>query len=117
MSDFRGSFFKEPRKPKPKYRRPMRAVSERRYSEFEVRAAIRAAVIERDGGCVLALEPGVGNCQGRDTVHHILKEGQGGPFTMENLVCLCWFHNGWVEDNPNEAEARGLVRHWWEATS
>jgi hypothetical protein len=111
------TFFKQPAKPKPKWRKPMRQVSERRMSEAESRYQVRQRVFERDGGCVLFGEPGVGPCSGRDTVHHIVKEGQGGSYDESNLLTLCWHHNTvWVEDNPAEAEARGLVKHWWEAS-
>lgn len=113
MSEFRGSFFKEPKKAKPKWRKPLPAKSERRYSENEYRAAIRQQVFDRDGGCVMHGE-GWGECAGPDTPHHLKKASAGGSYTLTNLVTLCARHNVMVEDKPAEAEARGLVIHPWE---
>lgn len=104
------SYFKEPKKPKPKWRRPIKVKSERRYSENEYRASIRQQVFDRDGGCVIAGEPGVGECFGPDTPHHILKAGQQGPYTLDNLVTLCARHNNWVESNKEHATRLGLYR-------
>ena len=48
--------------------------------------------------------------------HEVLKRSRGGSITdMENVVLLCDWHNGWVEDNPREAHAMGLALHSWEA--
>lgn len=44
------------------------------------------------------------------TPHHLRKEGQCGPYTLENLICLCATCNGWVEDNPDSAHRLGLVQ-------
>lgn len=50
-------------------------------------AAVRAAVIERAGGHCEARLPG---CSDRRLAcHHRMREGQGGPSTVENLVYLC----------------------------
>jgi 5-methylcytosine-specific restriction endonuclease McrA len=115
VSEFRGSFFKEPKKAKPKWRKPIKVKSERRYSENEYRAAIRQQVFDRDGGCLLASED-AGECAGPDTPHHLLKASAGGPYTLDNLVTLCARHNTWVEDNPEHARRLGMVRRGWEAS-
>jgi hypothetical protein len=33
---------------------------------------------------------------------------------MDNVVLLCDFHNGLVEDFPDHAHREGLARHSWE---
>lgn len=77
---------------------------------------IRDAVFARDHYlCQMPLsdEARVGGgdrCFGPLTPHHIRKESQGGTYTFDNLVTLCAFHNGWVEDHPNLAHRLGLVR-------
>ena len=50
-------------------------------------------------------------CYGPLTVHHIRKEGQGGPYVPLNLVSLCAWHNDWLEtaDGARWGEERGLV--------
>lgn len=76
------------------------------------RRKVRAAVFERDGNVCLmvALKPGH-VCHGTPlTVHHLKKASQGGTYTEDNLVTLCAYANGFVEDYPAEARALGLVR-------
>lgn len=74
------------------------------------RQEIRRAVFLRDGHCRLQ-----GSCWGRCvgkrlTPHHLWKEGQGGPFTMRNLLTLCGGHNDGIETLPRlDMEAAGLV--------
>lgn len=51
------------------------------------------------------------------TLHHRVKRGQGGPWDPRNCVMLCGHGttgcHGWVENNPNAAEAEGFhVRPW-----
>lgn len=84
------------------------------------RAAARVAaeplvqqVFARDRGCVLAEHQALaGPCIGRLTPHHLRKQGQGGPWTLTNIVALCARHNGWVEQHPDQAHELGLViRH------
>lgn len=100
---------KQPKRPKPKWGKKLPAKSERRYSENEQRETVRQLVYARDGGCVVAGEPGVGPCRGPDTPHHLRKASAGGSFTPDNLVTLCAFHNTLVEDEPLWARQRGLV--------
>lgn len=73
------------------------------------RAAVRAAVYRRDGGCVLAGTGLLGPCAGGPTPHHLLKASAGGAYDIDNLICLCAGHNTAVEDHPTEARRLGLV--------
>ncbi len=74
------------------------------------RELVRAAVFARDRQCLLVGSMVAGRCFGtRKTPHHLWKGGQGGLYVPANLVTLCAFHNGWVEDHPPEAQAWGLV--------
>jgi len=42
-------------------------------------------------------------CRGPVHGHELLKRSRGGSITdMDNVVLLCQFHNGWVEDHPKE---------------
>ena len=50
-------------------------------------------------------------CMGSINGHELKKRSQGGSITdPENVVLLCNFHNDWVEDNPIDARAWGLVK-------
>lgn len=51
--------------------------------------AVRAAVLRRDGGCVIA------GCHSRYRLepHHIIPRSEGGKHHPDNLVSLCWFHH------------------------
>lgn len=72
------------------------------------RDVIRAAVLRRDGfRCVLAGVEGAGPCQFGLSMHHVVKEGQGGPWTLENLRTMCVGHNGRIE---SDAELAALCR-------
>lgn len=54
-------------------------------------------------------------CYGPVNGHELLKRSRGGSILdVTNITLLCQFHNGWVEDNPKEAEALGLAKHSWE---
>ena len=44
------------------------------------------------------------------TAHHLRKEGQGGGYTPQNLVCLCVGHNVDVECQPDHYWSLGLVQ-------
>lgn len=71
--------------------------------------AVRAAVFERDGGCLLAHHS---PCFGVLTPHHRRKAGQGGAYTEANLVALCAAHNDQLEadaDLAAYARSIGLV--------
>lgn len=79
--------------------------------EIAERARVRADVFARDGHrCLLAARRDVPACSGTLTPHHLRKSGQGGSYTLRNLVSLCSFHNdSWVESHPDAAWALGLV--------
>jgi len=73
---------------------------------------VKATVFQRDGRCRLAGSL-LGPCLGRLTPHHLWKSGQGGPDHPCNIITLCEFHNGLVEDMDRaDAEALGLVVPW-----
>jgi hypothetical protein len=68
------------------------------------RKRVREAVFFRDGyRCQLAGVTDAGRCFGELTPHHKLKEGQGGAYTVENLVSLCAHHNDQLEADANLA--------------
>ncbi len=72
---------------------------------------VRYQVFNRDGwSCRMHAE----GCFGDLTVHHLRKASQGGTYTPENLITLCAYHNGWVEDHPIAAHERGMVVKSWE---
>jgi hypothetical protein len=87
-------------------------ISAKRAAGTSDRAAEREAAFDRDGWlCRLASTYAQsGPCFGVLTPHHLVKASQGGPYQRENLVALCAYHNGWVEDHPTQARALGLVR-------
>jgi 5-methylcytosine-specific restriction endonuclease McrA len=78
-------------------------------------ARAREVLLARSGGeCELRCSPyctrvGTGS-------HHLLKRSQGGGHDLANLRWACDPCNTWVEDNPVEAHALGLVVKSWEAT-
>jgi len=94
--------------------KPLRAQSEKRASAAEERKEVREAVYRRDRWtCVLERtsrqRDDVPPCHGPLTPHHLRKASAGGAYSEENLVTLCRFHNGWVEDEPKLATELGLV--------
>lgn len=97
---------------KPLARRSRLApVSAKRRAEHKASRPVVALVFERDRGCLASRRPDVcGPCSGPLTPHHVRKDSQGGAWDLDNLVSLCWAHNCvWVEGNPAEAHALGLV--------
>lgn len=96
-------------------------------------APIRAAVLERDGGCL--------RCGGPLGLYYSLhhRKGRGGqaPHSMANIVALCgsgttgchgWVHarpeesyrTGWLvkrlgADDPKDIPVLDLMGHWWLA--
>lgn len=93
----------------PLRRTRIRPISRKRAAARDERAEIREQVFARDRHRCLLSTYGVGPCSGRLTPHHLRKEGQGGPYTVDNLLTLCSIHNDWVEDVPDLAWALGLV--------
>ena len=104
-----------PREKKPstwgRRRKRVKPMSDNKRAEVDTHAPIREEVFYRDGRrCRLApFFPDV-ECFGPLTVHHIVKEGQGGGYTLENLVSACARHNDLVEERPAEAKALGLTQ-------
>jgi hypothetical protein len=92
-----------------KRRRSRIAVRPLTEAEADRRWAVRAQVYARDRYRCLLERAGEGPCSGLLTPHHLRKAGQGGPYTVENLVALCARHNSWVEDEPLRAHELGLV--------
>lgn len=89
--------------------KPLRSRPKRR-TPAEI--AVREAVFARDRyRCLLAGHGRVLGvaCFGEITYHHLLKEGQGGAYTMENGATICCGHQGGIEDHPAEALELGLV--------
>jgi len=92
----------------------LRPMSRRRQREQRARRDLIRALIEARGDrCELQVE---GTCTGRvEGGHEILKRSRlGSILDPENVLLSCNPCNGWVEDNPDDAHARGLARHSWE---
>jgi hypothetical protein len=97
--------FKEP---KPAKRKPWHSTvpfkSAKRADRRPVEERLFAAILERDGGCVVAGELWVDDephvCEGPDTPHHRRKQSAQGGWTMHNLVVLCAKANSDVERFP-----------------
>lgn len=71
--------------------------------------AVRDEVYARDGWACIAGHLPTHRCMGGLSPHHLRKSGQGGKYTLGNLVTLCASMNTWVEDEPNLAYELGLV--------
>jgi hypothetical protein len=70
---------------------------------------------EDEWWCWLASDGAPGECFGPIAGHELLKRSRGGSITdMSNVVLACQYHNGWVEDNPQEAHQFGWAVHSWE---
>lgn len=84
--------------------------SAKRADRRPVEERLFKAILERDGGCVVAGEAWVNDepheCSGPSTPHHLRKSSAGGGWTMRNLVVLCAKANTEVEDNPAWVRAR-----------
>lgn len=98
--------------------------SDRKRASAAAEKVEREAVFARDGGCQMRPDDdrgrrfvwsewlagyNTGPCFGVLTAHHLLKASGGGKYERSNLVTLCAFHNGWVEDHPAEATRLGFV--------
>jgi len=94
----------------PRRHKRINSVSERRVAVRDERAEIRGAVFARDGGRCRLAGSLLGDCLGPLTVHHLWKDGQGGPYLPVNLLTLCAGHNDGVEPMDRaDAVALGLV--------
>jgi hypothetical protein len=94
----------------PTRRTGLRSQSDKRAGGADARAEMRELVFARDVRCRLAgwLPGGFGPCLGRLTVHHLRKAGQGGPYTLPNLLTLCAGHNDAIELHRELARELGL---------
>lgn len=94
----------------PLHRRTkLRAISRKRLADQARRAQVRTEVFLRDGfECQWPELERV--CFGPLTPHHLKKASSGGRYVADNLVTLCEYHNGMVEDWPLLAQRLGLVR-------
>ncbi len=79
------------------------------------RVPLVVAILEERPWCELRF-PG---CSGRATVVDERKQrSRGGSITdPANLIAACTLCNGYKEDHPAEAEARGLALHSWDDTA
>lgn len=78
----------------------------------DVRAPLVAAILAERPWCELQF-PG---CTARATcVDERKQRSRGGSITdPANLRAACTWCNGYKEDHPHEAEARGLALHSWD---
>lgn len=75
----------------------------------DVPREVREAVRDRVGGWCQARIPDV--CTGRGShAHHLLRRGQGGTHTEDNLAWLCGACHGHVHRRIRDAELAGLLR-------
>lgn len=94
-----------------KRRKPLRPRSEKRQDQRPQEEAITAEVFRRDGGCIMRTQASH-ICHGPLTPHHLRKQSAGGPWTLDNVVALCAWANGEVENAPYWGRHHGLVvRH------
>lgn len=91
---------------------PARSSRSRTTPAPDRKAEIRAELFQRDRVCRLRGVPGAGKCHGPLTPHHRRKGGQGGGYTLDNLVALCAWHNDELEADADLAllgRTMGLV--------
>jgi len=89
----------------------VKVASRRRKPDPPELVKAKAEVRERSGGLCEARIPEVCQMVAHDA-HHILRRGQGGPHTAENLVDLCYFggcHDA-AHANPDWAKRHGFIR-------
>lgn len=93
----------------------LKPMSDRTRSRIDERSAVRAAVHERDRGCVAVdLVPSV-RCAGPLDVDEIKpRSGGGDPYDPDHCQVLCRAHHDWKGANPQAAHDLGLRRWSWE---
>lgn len=105
------------RGPRPKGRKRLKPISDKRRAELAERERVRAEVLARDRGCVARrLVPEV-KCASPDRgrarleVHEIVKRSRwpAGWLVVDNCVALCQAHHDWTEAEPAKATAVGLL--------
>lgn len=93
----------------------IKPVSDKRREGSPARRAVVAKAL--DGvmsGCVLSESAEAGPCYGPSTPHRMRKGSAGwdrrtAGYVDGNVVATCSFHNGWIEDHPDEATELGMV--------
>jgi hypothetical protein len=67
-------------------------------------------------GNVFQASDAIAQCHGEVNGHEIIKASQwrAGRLVPSNVITLCNFHNGFVEDFPDKAHKLGLMKHEWE---
>lgn len=72
---------------------------------------VRRDLSRRSGGLCELHSPAcpTGDHEATDP-HHIVKQSQQGPDTLENLLDACWRGHDWVHTHEAEARALGLLR-------
>lgn len=94
----------------------IRARSEAKEQEIDVRREMRRKVLERDGGCRGRLVWPEVKCWGGYELDEMKSRARGGdPTDISHVQLLCTGHNRAKEDHPDEAWACGLARHSWES--
>ena len=97
-------------------RKPLPALSTRRRQEKPQRDAVRAQVLERDGGCTAArLVPHVA-CGGPLDCHEVIPRSAwaAGYLVESNTRMVCRRHHSWIGDHVADAHAAGLHGFSWE---
>ncbi len=91
-----------------KQRKPIPKVSAAKRAEMKVLAKIREEKIDQFGDvCQLKFSR---DCNHRgESLHHLLKQSQGGLHTHENTLLACFTCNKAVECEPDRAAKAGLV--------
>lgn len=100
------------RSTKPIKRTEMRKVSKGRRSEGPERERVVEKALATYGFC---LARHLGGCNGKVVGHELVKRSatRKAHLNQSLVVTVCWFHNGWVEDNPHEAQRQGLSIPGW----
>ncbi len=115
-------------------RSPLRPISRKRQDRRLSRAVCVVAVVARDGGCLFLayantldfvrkagtpLTPFSGliwngrhiplKCWGPPTAHEPAHRRNVDPNDPASAICLCSFHNGFIENEPDFGYATGLL--------
>lgn len=91
-------------------------ISGARGRQDPVTPEVRAEVLERDGGCVLARFEPDHTCWGELEVHH-RKLRRHGDHTADNLCVLCSRGHAYVHEHPAVSYAHGLLLRGFEFVS
>ena len=101
-------------------------ISKKRRAALPERKAVRAAALERDGGCrfwahAIDLPRDIRDalplaCEGDYEANEIIRHSQwkAGWLVLENIVILCARHHRFVTENSDIACMCGLQKKSWE---